>query len=175
MNTSLAIPQVLHAFNIYDKGNVARGISRDVGLPNFEAMTETVSGPGIAGEIEAPILGFFNSMELELPWAVIYGDFYKTLEFQKNAELMLRGSVQVENRSNGALEETACRLVFRGKTKKVELGNATQGGKNENKTTYEITYLKLEEAGETKVELDKENFVFNVNGTDLLAEVRKNI
>lgn len=175
MNRSLAIPQVLHAFNIYNSGNALVGISGDVSLPDLEAMTETFSGPGIAGEVEAPIIGFMQSMELEIPWSIIYGDFFNSLSFARNAELMLRGSMQVDNKSNGQVEEAAIRVVVRGKTKKVELGSATQGGKNENKTTTEITYLKIEENGSTKVEIDKYNFIFNINGEDLLAGVRKNI
>lgn len=92
-NTSLTIPQVLHAFNIYESGNALAGISGDVTLPDLESMTETLSGPGIAGEIEAPVLGFFSSMTVEIPFAVIYGDYFRLMKFQKNCELMLRGSL----------------------------------------------------------------------------------
>lgn len=175
MNNTTNIPEVLHAYNIYNKGNVQVGVSGDVTLPNLEAMTETLSGPGIAGEVEGVIAGFFKSMELEIPWAVIYGNFYDSLDFAKNTELMLRGSIQTENKGDGSIKEVPCRVVVRGKTKKAEFGKFTQGAKNENKTTTEVTYLKVEVDGETKAEIDKFNFVCNINGVDLLAAVRANI
>lgn len=174
-NTSLAIPQVLHAFNIYESGNALAGISGDVTLPDLESMTETLSGPGIAGEIEAPVLGFFSSMTVEIPFAVIYGDYFRLMKFQKNCELMLRGSIQVENKSDGSIIQVPLRVVFRGKTKTAGFGKATQGTKNENSITLELSYLKIEVDGETKFEVDKYNFKFVVDGVDLLADVRKNI
>ena len=39
--------------------------------------------------------------------------------------------------------------------------------------TLELTYVLLEMGGEKKLELDKLNEIYIVNGKDLLAEVRK--
>lgn len=49
------IPTVLNNFNSYGAGHKYVGVSNEVTLPNFESMTETIDGAGIAGEIEEAI------------------------------------------------------------------------------------------------------------------------
>ena len=39
--------------------------------------------------------------------------------------------------------------------------------------TVEITYIMIELDGKQKIELDKINNVYKVNGVDLLAKIRK--
>ena len=40
--------------------------------------------------------------------------------------------------------------------------------------TLELTYIHIEIDGKTVIKIDKLNSVFEVNGTDLLAEIKKN-
>lgn len=58
------IPTVLNNFNSYGAGHKYVGVSNEVTLPNFEYMTETIDGAGIAGEIEEAIEGAFGSLEI---------------------------------------------------------------------------------------------------------------
>lgn len=46
------IPERVVNYNVYDDTEKLVGISGEIALPNFEAMTETISGAGIAGEYE---------------------------------------------------------------------------------------------------------------------------
>ena len=46
------IPEIINDFNVYKGGSKLIGVSDEVTLPDFEAMTETISGAGIAGEYE---------------------------------------------------------------------------------------------------------------------------
>lgn len=57
------IPTVLNNFNSYGAGHKYVGVSNEVTLPNFESMTETIDGAGIAGEIEEAIEGAFGSLK----------------------------------------------------------------------------------------------------------------
>ena len=176
VSRSLAIPMVMHAYNIYNNKNKAlQGMESEVTLPDLEMMTETISGAGIAGEVEEVIMGFLSSMEMEIDWNIMYGDFFDSIYIGQPADLTLRASNQVLNKATGEMVESAQRVVVRGRTKKIEGGTAKQGGKSEPKTTYEMTYIKIEQDGETKLEADKYNFIFSVNGHDYLADVRKNI
>jgi phage tail tube protein FII len=43
----------------------------------------------------------------------------------------------------------------------------------DSSVTLELTYILVEMDGSKKVELDKLNGVYKVNGTDLLAKVRQ--
>lgn len=173
--TTFNYPQVLHAFNAYKRGNALVGISGDVELPDLNHMTETLSGPGILGEIDAIVLGFFEHLQVKVPFAVMYDDYFGLLAFDEDGELTLRGSIQTEDRRNGRTREVPVRVVFRGKSQSAELGKWAQGAKNESAITIGLSYLKIEVDGEERIELDKYAFIFRVNGKDLLADVRRNI
>lgn len=56
---ALGIPGVINNFNLYNDGTVLVGLTGEISLPDFEGMTETLSGPGILGEIEEVIIGQF--------------------------------------------------------------------------------------------------------------------
>ena len=54
---ALGIPGVINNFNLYNNGTALVGLTGEISLPDFEGMTETLSGPGILGEIEEVIIG----------------------------------------------------------------------------------------------------------------------
>ena len=65
------------------------------------------------------------------------------------------------------------RVVVRGRQKKLTSGSVAQGAAMEASVTVEITYIMIELDGKKRIELDKMNSVYKVNGVDLLAKVRK--
>lgn len=68
------IPEVLNHFNIYNGANALVGVSGEVELPELEAITDTVEGTGVLGEIEDPVTGQFSSATIKIPFAVLYSD-----------------------------------------------------------------------------------------------------
>lgn len=73
------IPTVLNNFNSYGAGHKYVGVSNEVTLPNFEYMTETIDGAGIAGEIEEAIEGAFGSLETETTFGNISREYFDFL------------------------------------------------------------------------------------------------
>lgn len=65
------------------------------------------------------------------------------------------------------------RVVVRGKNKSFEGGSAKQGNGTKSKIKVEILYILIEVNNKSMVELDKLNFVFKVNGKDLMEKVRR--
>ena len=59
------IPQVLTNAKVYRDGIDLIGIAT-VELPSFEYMTETLTGLGIAGEIDSPVTGNFKAQNIKL-------------------------------------------------------------------------------------------------------------
>lgn len=59
----MRVPEKLINFKVYKDKTDFIGLA-DVTLPTLESMTETVSGAGIAGEVDSPTLGHYGSMEL---------------------------------------------------------------------------------------------------------------
>ena len=144
---ALGIPGVINNFNLYNDGTVLVGLTGEISLPDFEGMTETLSGPGILGEIEEVIIGQFGSMELEIPFRILDEDAFKLMSPATSLNLTLRASEQFTVKSTGGID-------YKG-------------------MTVEVVYIMIELDGKQRVELDKLNNVYKVNGVDLLAKIRK--
>lgn len=167
------IPEKINAFNVYNSGTMLVGLSDEVTLPDFEAITETLSGPGILGELESIALGQFSSMELEVPFRQIDEPMFELVDQSTAVDLTLRGSIQFTVGSTGATDFKQMRVVVRGKNKNITGGKAKQGAGTGSAVKLEISYILIEIDNKPKIELDKLNFVYKVNGKDLLAKVRK--
>mgnify|MGYP000637744151 CR=1 FL=1 len=165
---ALGIPGVINNFNLYNNGTALVGLTGEISLPAFEGMTETLSGPGILGEIEEVIIGQFGSMELEIPFRILDEDAFKLMSPATSLNLTLRASEQFTVKSTGGM-----RVVVRGRQKKLTGGTVKQGGAMDAAVTVEITYIMIELDGKQRIELDKINNVYKVNGVDLLAKIRK--
>ena len=164
---ALGIPGVINNFNLYNNGTALVGLTREISLPDFEGMTETLSGPGILGEIEEVIIGQFGSMELEIPFRILDEDAFKLMSPATSLNLTLRASEQFTVKSTGGIDYKGMRVVVRGRQKKLT------GGTMDAAVTVEITYIMIELDGKQRIELDKINNVYKVNGVDLLAKIRK--
>ena len=167
------IPEVIHSFNVYKGGNRLIGLTGEVTLPDFEAMTETVSGAGILGEYEEVIIGMFSSMEQEIPFRVLDDDIFTLMNPMEVLDLTLRAAEQFTDASTAAIDFKGMRIVIRGKQKGFKPGKVQNATQMDASVTVEVVYIMIEIDGVKKVELDKLNYVYKVNGVDLLEKVRK--
>lgn len=87
-------------------------------------------------------------------------------------DLTFRASAQSTVKSTGALDYKSMRIVERGRLKSFTPGKLSTGKTMDAKVTLEVLYILIEVDGETKLEYDKLNSVFVVNGKDLLEKVR---
>lgn len=164
------VPEKLINYRVYLNGNDMIGTS-DVTLPKLDAMTETVKGAGIAGEVESPVLGHFSSMELELNWRTLEKSNV-LLASPKGVHLDLRGAQQVYDSGSGSFVARAVKVVVRGVPKSTELGKLDVGATTDTKNTIEVNYIKITIDGSTVLEIDKYNYICIIDGTDYLADVR---
>ena len=167
------IPSKINSFNVYKDGKKLIGISEEVTLPDFESLTETLSGPGILGEIDDPTLGHFQSMEMEIPFRTMDGDLFVLSDDISSVTITLRGSIQYTINSTGATAMKPMRIVVRGKNKGITGGKAKQGSGTGSSIKLEVLYFFIEIGNVKEIELDKLNFVYKVHGKDLLEKVRK--
>ena len=155
------IPEVLNHFNIYNGANALVGVSGEVELPELEAITDTVEGTGQ-----------FSSATIKIPFAVLYSDMFSIVNTTEPPLLTLRGSMQCTDPKTGATGYYPIRVVVRGKAKTTTLGKVAKGKKMESEVELEILYIKVEINNAVVLELDKLNFVFVLNGKDMLAQIR---
>lgn len=164
------IPERLVNFNVYNGNDVMLGVA-EVELPALEAMTDTISGSGIMGEYESPVLGHFGSMTATFSFRTLT-DAGKILLSQKSHELTIRGAQQTQNRATGSIDTQSVRIAMRAMPKNLELGTFAVGSTTDTSMEMEVTYIKIDVAGVTIVEIDKLNMKFEVNGVDLMRGVR---
>ena len=171
---NLTFPEVINHFNVYDGGNKLVGISDGISLAEFNAMTAEVSGAGILGKYKTAVVGMFESMSQEIPFRMVNNEFFNLLDTSRQSEIVLRSSIQNVNKSSGnTLSTQGMRIVFRGRPSNIKPGQLKQADLMNASVTLELTYVLIEMAGEKKLELDKLNEIYIVNGRDLLADIRK--
>lgn len=167
------VPEKLINFRVYEDNNDLVGIA-DVELPSLEALTETVKGAGIAGEIETPVLGHYSSMEVVFNWRTLTKSVV-TLAKQGGLSLDVRGSIQAYDSSAAEYKTIPVKVIVRGLPKRVELGKLDAGATMDASNTVEAYYLKLTVDGDEVIEIDKYNFIAKIDGTDYLASVKEDL
>jgi P2 family phage contractile tail tube protein len=171
----MALATKINAYNVYLDGTKLIGLSDEITLPDFEALTETLSGAGILGEIDEPLLGHFGASEIEIPFRTINISMFTLASMEKAINLTLRMSTQTINESNMNTDFMPSRIVIKGKNKAITGGKVKQGNGTASSIKVEILYILIEVDKQPKFELDKLNFVYKVNGKDLLEKVRAQV
>ena len=176
MASKMIIPEVLNHYNVYnDSAKRLIGISGEIELGELEAITDTIEGTGILGEIEDPVTGQFSSIKIKIPFAVLYEDLFSLMNTTKPPQLTLRASMQCMDPTTGETGYYPVKIVVRGKASSTSLGKVTKGKKGEPEIELEVLYIKIMINSKTTLELDKLNFKFVLNGKDMLAKIRKQV
>lgn len=166
------IPEKVVNYNVYDDTEKLVGVAGEVTLPNLETMSETISGAGLLGEYDSVNIGHFGSLSMEIPFRTL---FEKSFNLMTNTgrPLVLRAAQQSYDVASGQVSHRGLKITLRGAPKGLNLGKLGVGTATETTNTIEILYIKVEENGKVMLELDKQNFIFSINGKNLLAGVSK--
>lgn len=167
------LPTVTNTYNVYNKGNQMIGLSDEITLPDFTALSEELSGSGLLGKIQEAVMGHFDSQQLEIPFLNLDNDIFSFADPLEVIDLNLRASQQRLNTGEGTANYRGIRVAVRGKMKSFKPGVLKQGGRMNASVTLELHYILIEIDGETKLELDKLNSVYRVVGKDIMEEMRQ--
>lgn len=167
------MPEKLINFRVYQDGNDLLGIA-DVSLPSLEAMSETIKGAGIAGEIDSPTIGHYKSIEVSLTWRSILRDSVE-LASPDGKHLDLRGSQQMYDPKAGKYKTMPVKCVLQCVPKKMELGKFDPATAVGNTNTFEAYYIKLTVDNKDVLEIDKYNYIAKFGDEDALGSVREDL
>lgn len=167
-------PEQTVAYRVYHQGVDFIGTAT-VELPNIQYMNETLSGSGIAGEIDNPTIGITQSISCKLTFTSYTTEIFNTLNWSETALYECYGSLQESDDASGIRDSIPVRINFLGRVKSFPLGTLEQGKKLGQELEMEVTRLEILMAGVEKLLIDKLNFIHRVNGKDLLAKVRSQI
>lgn len=169
------IPQFLTNCRIYNQGNVLMGVDGDLTLPKFESTAETISGAGILGEFDSPVPGAYKSQTIEVGFRTIDPSMFTMAAQSSNSALTFRGSQQVNDYAAGGVINQGVRVETRGPIKGLDLGKASPGKATGSKLTQEILFIAVYLDNAEVLYLDKLNFIYRVNGQDMLAGILQNM
>lgn len=165
------VPSHLNNFEFYLNGEKKPGVV-DITLPNLEAKTTTITGAGISGDIDMPVSGHTNNLTTELNFRITDETALELGEVRAY-DFEMFGAEEVYDAATGEYNVKSLRVMLRLMPSSVELGKLSPAETMDTKMTGSVLYLKVSVDGVTKVEIDKLNYIYNVNGTDFLAKIRK--
>lgn len=167
------IPERLVNYKAYNGAAELLGTT-DVELPSFDVLTESISGAGIAGEYSSPVLGHFGSQTLKLKWRTITRTGLLLLA-PVRAVLDIRGSIQIQDTTSGAISTQAMRVECSGQVKHYTPGKVEPGKVMGVECDLEVATIRISLDGSPVIELDKFNSIFRVGGVDYLQKVRQDV
>lgn len=169
----MALPKKLKNMNLFNDGVSYVGQSKSVTLPKLSRKFEQFRGGGMDGPVKADLGHSDDGIQLE--WTLGGWDLTALRQYGavSVSGVMLRWAGSIQRDDTG--DVSAVEVVVRGRHEEIDMGDAESGEDTEHKFTTTCSYYKLTIDGNVEVEIDLLNFIFNVNGKDMLAEHRKAI
>ncbi|WP_421663652.1 phage major tail tube protein [Lysinibacillus telephonicus] len=160
-------------FTAYRNGTEYLGVL-NIELPEMTALTDELSGAGIAGKIDMPVIGHFDAAETTLEWGTLAKSSITLAAFETHS-IDCYGSQQGYDSGTGRFRNQSVKVSLRVIPKTLSAGSFEPGAKTGTSNGLEVIYIKIEIDGERIYEIDKLNFICYINGKDYLEEVRKNL
>ncbi len=158
-------------FAVYEDGVEHLGMA-SVDLPDLTHLTQTISGAGIAGNIETVIKGHVDAMTMTLHFRTTTKNSIK-LSAPGRHNIELRAAQQEEDPVSGTIKTVAVKHVFVVIPKADRGGSVAPAAPSDGSGEYSVRYWKTSIDGEVVREIDPINFIHTINGVDYLADVRK--
>lgn len=169
----MALPRKLKHMNMFNDGQSYQGVAKTVTLPNLARKMEAFRAGGMDGPVKVDLGHSDDGIQLVFTlggWDLISLRQYGAIRAD-GVPLRFAGSAQQDD--TGAT--CAVEVAVRGRHEEINFGDATPGEDTEHEITVTCTYYKLTVDGEVIIEIDLLNFVFIVDGVDLLEQHRRNI
>ena len=163
--------QTVVNFAVYEDKTEFMGIA-DVQLPDLTALTQQISGAGIAGNIEAVIPGHFDAMTMTFNFRTPTTAALKMSEPRRH-NIDIRVASQVEDTVAGRILTESVKHVLVVIPKKDGGGKLAPASATDASGEYAVRYWATYVDGKKIREIDPMNSICNINGVDYLADVRR--
>lgn len=166
------IPEKMNDLRVYVNDSPEyKGIG-DVQLPSLDGMTETINAAGVLGEYESPNIGHMQSMKLTINWTATIDKVMAVFYKQDAIKIDCRLADQRYDQTSSKHKFVANRVLVQGHVIKHDLGKAAKGSPYEGTTEIEVLYMKIESDKQAIIEYDRTNYIYMVEGVDMLSELR---
>lgn len=156
-------------FAAYEDGNEYLGLTK-VTLPDVKFISQSISGAGISGNIEA-VIAQVEAMTMSLDFRTTTSEAIKLLEPTRH-NLELRVARQDEDVVKANLGVTAIKHLFVIIPKSYKGGSVAPASPGDASGEYAVRYWKCSIDGKTVIEIDPINNIININGIDYTKDLR---
>lgn len=163
---------LVNRFNAYKNGKQLIGVAGELNLPEITNLTDTMEGAGTGGNMDIPVIGLIEDMEMEIAFMSLCEDVFSIMDPTESANITLNGGLQGTDSGTGMVKYQQISISVRGMLKKFTPGTMKAGGKMGSSVTLGLSYYKVVMDGKTMLEIDRFNGVYIINGKDVLKEVR---
>ena len=158
-------------FELYEDGNNYMGLTQAT-LPNIAFLVQQISGAGMNGNIDVPIAGMLEAMELSLNFRSPT-DAAKSLAAPKSHHLDLSVAVQYWDNVGAEYGIEADKYVMVTRPKAMNPGNIQPATPAVTANTFSVVYYAGYKDGQKIWEVDPTNYICTVDGVDYFAPIRK--
>lgn len=168
------IPDKVNNYNVYTGTATAEnkliGVTDETTLINLQNTSETLSLAGMAGEIDSPTAGQYQSMEITINFSNIAKSSLEVAA-KDNTPLIFRGAQEFINPEDGTKSLKNRTITVRGMTKAINFGVLKKGGYGKPSITKEVVYYKEVIEDEVVTEIDKFNGRAIIGGIDQTKDI----
>lgn len=164
-------PEAYIDFEVYEGKTNYIGVS-EATLPDISFLTQTITGAGISGNIEAVLTGMVDAMNLALKFRSVTDAATKLMTPEKH-DIELRVAEQYWNTTGRKKEVMADKYVLVTMPKKTSPGNVAPASAADVSGEYSVYYYAGYKDGKQLWEIDPWNYICKINGVDYMADVRK--
>ena len=163
-------PVKLANATVYYQGQELLGVA-DAELPKVEFDSEALKGLGIAGEIEVVNPAYLKPMNAKLKFNTTTKNFAK-LTAPRTHEIEIYGALEDKDTETKDIKIRQVRAYLKASVKSASGGKIEVSKTMDNEIELTVYVYKLEIEEQMVYEIDPENFVLRIDGTDYLQEVR---
>jgi len=158
-------------FEVWEDGNVFVGLA-SVQLPNKSQKSIVINGAAIGGDVEVPVRGHYDAMEMPLVFRS-YSERVAKLREPRVHQIDLRIAQQNEDPKTGTMKVVAVKHLMRVVPKSQSGGSIAPASSSDTTVIVAVRYWATFVDGKKVDEIDQFNRIDVINGVDYNAPVRK--
>ena len=164
------IPGRVENATVYLKGKRLAGIA-DAELPKFEYEADSIKSLGIAGEIEPISMANLKPLNAKLKFRTVTSEAVDLLK-PETQEIELLSAVTFVDPNTKKAEIKQLRVFMKATAKSSSFGKIEPGKVMDLEVELSCTYMVVELDGNKIVEFDPINWIFSINGTNYLEDIK---
>ncbi len=101
---SKMIPEIINNYKVYNgDGDELIGMTGEMSLAELNNLVASISGAGIGGTYNVPVIGQYDSIQQEVPFRTLYKELTSIMNPLKGARINIRGAIQSTDKSTGVI------------------------------------------------------------------------